>query len=66
MKPITVPVPDYRIERVPVPSEYLARHCAGVLLSTAATYDQLEEQAARLWVCVQDHNRDKDYIEVLK
>lgn len=60
------PVEVTKVERVPVPAEYLKRHCASTLLSDAQSYVELEETAARLWVCVQNHNHDKSSIESLK
>ena len=60
------PVEVTKVERVPVPAEYLTRHCATTLLSDAQSYIELEETAALLWVCVQNHNKDKAAIEGLK
>lgn len=65
LKPLT-PVETTKYERIPVPSDLLKRHCAGVSLAASETYPELEETAARLWVCVQDHNKDKERIEALK
>jgi hypothetical protein len=51
---------------VPIPGELLKRHCAETSLAAAETYAQLEATAALLWICVQDHNADKDRIEALQ
>lgn len=64
-KPITA-VPEIRYERVPVPADLLRQHCAETSLAAAETYPQLEATAAQLWICVQDHNRDKRSIAELK
>lgn len=61
-----MPVETTVYERVPVPSEYLRRHCEGVSLAEIETFGELEEAAAKLWICVQDHNADKDRIGALK
>lgn len=64
-----------RIEYVPrdvvtikyraIPDGLLRRHCADLRLSDLVTQADVESALATAYVCIQDHNKDKDEIEAL-
>lgn len=58
-----VPVEVVKQQRTPVPQELLTRHCSDLELSDLGTQGDMEEALVRAWICVQDHNRDKDEID---
>lgn len=49
-----------------VPQGLLRRHCKDLSLSDLVTQADVESALAAAWLCIQDHNRDKDDIEGLK
>lgn len=49
-----------------IPEGLLRRHCADLVPSDAVTQAQREEALATAWLCIQEHNHDKDDIEALK
>lgn len=64
-----------RIEYVPkevvvyryraIPDGLLRRHCEDLKLSDLVTQADIEHALASAWLCVQEHNADKDDIEEL-
>lgn len=60
--PKEVVVTKYRA----IPEALLHHHCATLKLSDLVTRADVEAALAKAWVCVQDHNRDKDEIEGLQ
>lgn len=64
-----------RIEYVPkeivtiryraIPDGLLRRHCVDLRLSDLVTQADVEAALAEAWLCIQDHNTDKDEIEEL-
>lgn len=65
-----------RIEYVPlkvetvrykeIPEGLLRRHCKTLRLSDVVTQADMEQALATAWLCIQEHNQDKDDIEGLK
>lgn len=61
-----VPVPVEAVRYRAIPDGLLHRHCAELKLSDLVTQADLENALAMAWLCIQDHNQDKDEIEGLK
>lgn len=61
-----VPVPVETVRYRAIPDGLLRRHCETLKLSDLVTQADVEGALAEAWLCIQDHNADKDEIEALR
>jgi hypothetical protein len=61
-----VPMPVETVRYKSIPPALLKRHCSDLGLSDLVTQADVERALATAWLCIQDHNADKDEIESLE